>query len=114
MEVREQQLLIYETDDGKAPFEEWMGALRDSQARRRIFARLGRVRSGNFGDATPVGKGVLELRFHFGPGYRVYFGRDGESIVILLAGGDKSTQPKDIEDAKKYWEAYLERKNANT
>jgi len=114
MDVTEQQLLIYETDDGKSPFEEWIDQLRDSQARRRIFARLGRVRAGNFGDSTPVGDGVLELRFHFGPGYRVYFGRDGGRIVVLLVGGDKSTQARDIEEAKKYWNAYLEKKDANT
>jgi putative addiction module killer protein len=114
MEVKEQHLLIYETDDGKSPFEEWIDKLRDSQARRRIFARLGRVRAGNFGDSSPVGEGVLELRFHFGPGYRVYFGRDGGRIVVLLAGGDKSTQATDIEEAKKHWRSYLEKKNANS
>lgn len=73
-------------------------------------AIIARVRSGNFGDSKSVGFGVIELRIPYGPGYRVYFGRDGASLVVLLCGGDKSTQSKDIENAKKYWSDYQERK----
>jgi len=77
-------------------FDEWLEALRDKQAARRIQARIDRAEEGNFGDCKSVGEGVSEMRIHFGPGYRVYFVQRGLEIVILLAGGDKSTQDKDI------------------
>ncbi|MCB0334347.1 MAG: type II toxin-antitoxin system RelE/ParE family toxin, partial [Bdellovibrionales bacterium] len=67
MEVTDQKVLIYESSSGKRPFDEWMSSLRDVRAKRRILARIARVRSGNFGDSSPVGEGVIELRFHFGP-----------------------------------------------
>jgi putative addiction module killer protein len=67
------------------------------------MVRINRLRLGNFGDCKPVGDGVFELRMMFGPGYRVYFARQGESVVLLLCGGDKGTQDADIERAKKYW-----------
>lgn len=73
--------------------------LRDKQAARRIQARIGRAEEGNFGDSKPVGEGVSEMRIHYGPGFRVYFMQRGLEIVILLAGGDKSTQAKDIQSA---------------
>ncbi len=76
----------------------------------RIDARLARVQLGNFGDTKGVGEGVLELRIDYGPGYRVYLGRDGSAVVILLLGGDKRTQSKDIDTAKKYWADYKARK----
>jgi putative addiction module killer protein len=77
-------------------FDEWLEALRDKQAARRIQARIDRAEEGNFGDCKSVGEGVSEMRIHFGPGYRVYFVQRGLEIVILLAAGDKSTQDKDI------------------
>ena len=80
-------------------FDEWFDALRDKQAARRIQARIDRAEDGNFGDCEPVGEGVSEMRIHFGPGYRVYFAQRGMEVVILLAGGDKSTQSKDIKTA---------------
>lgn len=84
-----------------AVFDEWFAALRDRQGRLRIQARIDRAQCGNLGDCEPVGEGVSEMRVHIGPGYRVYFVERGPEIVILLAGGDKSTQAKDIKTALK-------------
>ena len=80
-------------------FDAWFEALRDKQAARRIQARIDRVEEGNFGDCQPVGEGVSEMRIHYGPGYRVYLAQRRADIVILLAGGDKATQNKDIKTA---------------
>ena len=80
-------------------FARWHGAIRDVRMRARIADRIDRLAKGNPGDVAPVGEGVSELRLHFGPGYRVYFVQRGELIVILLCGGDKSTQRRDIETA---------------
>ena len=80
-------------------YAEWIDNLRDLQGRARILMRVERLAAGNPGDVKPVGGGVSELRIHFGPGYRVYFTQRGLDIVILLAGGDKSSQPKDIQTA---------------
>lgn len=80
-------------------FSEWFLALRDRLARARIQARIDRMELGNFGDAAPVGEGVSELRIHYGPGYRVYFMQKSRELVILLGGGDKSTQDRDIQTA---------------
>jgi putative addiction module killer protein len=92
-------------------FSRWLGALKDKRTVAIIRARLNRVRLGNFGDSKPVGGGVEELRIDFGPGYRVYFGRDGESVVILLCGGTKRTQSKDIATARALWKDYLDGKD---
>lgn len=81
-------------------FTDWIGGLRDLRAVARIDARIGRLRLGNFGDAKSVGGSVSELRIDYGPGYRVYFTRRGEAVVLLLCGGDKSSQAKDIRLAK--------------
>lgn len=81
-------------------FAEWLGKLRDREARARILVRVRRVSLGNIGDAKSVGGGVFELRLTYGPGYRVYFARKGDAVVILLCGGDKSTQARDIERAR--------------
>ena len=80
-------------------FDCWYAALRDKQAARRIQVRIDRTEDGNFGDCKPVGEGVSEMRIHFGPGYRIYFVLRGAEVVILLAGGDKSNQQKDIKTA---------------
>jgi putative addiction module killer protein len=80
-------------------YSSWFNSLRDIQARARIDARIRRAQLGNFGDVEPVGEGVSEMRIHHGAGYRVYFIQRGDEVVILLAGGDKSTQPKDIKTA---------------
>jgi len=82
-------------------YMKWYSRLKDRVAKMRIAVRIRRVQNGNVGDAKPVGDGVLELRFNFGPGYRVYYTERGGEIIILLAGGDKSTQQSDIETAKR-------------
>ena len=80
-------------------FVEWIDGMRDIRARARILARVERLIRGNPGDVQPIGEGVSELRIHFGPGYRVYYKQHGFELVILLAGGDKSSQSKDIKEA---------------
>ena len=80
-------------------FDTWLSGLNDARAKARIAARIRRAEEGNLGDCAPVGEGVSEMRIHYGPGYRVYFIQQGLEIVILLAGGDKSTQAKDIKAA---------------
>ncbi|RUX23783.1 type II toxin-antitoxin system RelE/ParE family toxin [Mesorhizobium sp. M7A.F.Ca.US.011.01.1.1] len=81
-------------------YSDWFQALRDMQARARILARLKNVSLGTMGDVGPVGEGVSELRIHYGPGYRVYFVKRGSTVIILLGGGDKSSQKEDIAKAK--------------
>ncbi len=100
------ELQIYQTESGREPFNEWFNAIRDTQTQDRIQARLARLEDGNMGDCRSVGEGVSELRLHFGKGYRIYFGQIGNTIVILLCGGDKSSQKRDIEQAKTYWLEY--------
>ncbi len=107
MEVISKNLVIYQTQEGDFPFEEWLNSLRDIQVRAIIRKRLNRVRLGNLGDSRSVGDGVFELKIDFGPGYRVYFGEQNKSIVVLLCGGDKSTQNKDIKLAQQFWLDYL-------
>jgi putative addiction module killer protein len=80
-------------------YAQWFAALRDRQARARIDVRIRRLSMGNPGDVKPIGKGVSELRIDYGPGYRVYFVQRGDTLIILLAGGDKSTQDQDIKVA---------------
>ncbi|HEY0281170.1 MAG TPA: type II toxin-antitoxin system RelE/ParE family toxin [Rhizomicrobium sp.] len=82
-------------------FDAWLRAIADLKAKARVLARLRSATLGNFGDCEPVGEGVSEMRIHAGPGYRVYFMRTGTTIYVLLVGGDKSTQKRDIARAKK-------------
>ena len=82
-------------------FRNWWMRLKDERARGLIFSRLNRLAYGHAGDVAPVGEGIGELRIHFGPGYRVYFRKRGKTVIILLCGGDKSSQAKDIKMAKK-------------
>ena len=103
MEIR-----TYQLNDGRVPFALWMKNLRDKRAKAKILVRLDRISLGNLGDTKSVGEGVSELKINEGKGYRVYFGREGDDIVLLLCGGDKSTQHKDIKLAKQYWRNYRE------
>ncbi|MEP7353385.1 MAG: type II toxin-antitoxin system RelE/ParE family toxin [Acidobacteriota bacterium] len=112
MTPRTRTLRIYETSGGSCPFILWIEGLKNLQTRAVVFARLERVKLGLLGDCKAVGDGVQELRIDVGPGYRVYFGQDGATTVILLTGGDKATQKKDVATAKMYWQEYRSRKNA--
>lgn len=97
MEIR-----IYTDAAGRAPFEEWLIALKDVQGRARIRARIARLQAGNFGDCKPLRDGVQELRIDHGPGYRVYLSRQGPVLVLLLCGSDKSDQDRTIKQALFY------------
>jgi putative addiction module killer protein len=99
------QLVFYQTEQGDEPFNEWLDSL-DNSVRARVLLRLDRVRLGNYGDYKSVGEGVCELRFVFGAGYRAYFAEVGNTIVLLLTGGDKGSQRKDITKAQSYWKEY--------
>ena len=111
MEAQPREIQNYLTAEGRSPFEEWLDVLRDTRAIDKIEKRLKRVASGNLGDYAGVGEGVYELRIDYGPGYRVYFGQIGSIIVLLLCGGDKSTQKQDILRAKEYWRDYERSEN---
>lgn len=108
METIERIIKEYISKDGKNHFREWNNSLKDKKAKVKIDIRIARLRLGNFGDTKSVGDGVYELRIHFGPGYRIYYGLDGDRIVLLLCGGDKKTQKKDIKKASAFWEEYKE------
>ncbi len=103
------ELRIYETTDGRRPFDEWLDGLKDKAILARIVARLNRVALGNLGDVKSVGAGVSELRLAFGKGYRVYFAQEKDRIILLLSGGDKGSQERDIREAKVYLQDYRRR-----
>ena len=102
-------VIVYHTRDDKEPFTEWLYSLKDKIIRARIEARIARVEQGNFGDHKRF-HGIIELRCDFGKGYRVYCVDDGNTLVLLLTGGDKSSQEKDIRKALEYAEDYHEQK----
>lgn len=100
------QIREYITEQGRNPFQRWLKRLAKQQA-ARIGQVLVRVSNGQLRDTKHVGDGVYELRLHIGPGYRIYFGRDGKDLIILLIGGDKSSQQRDIDRAQRFWRAHL-------
>jgi putative addiction module killer protein len=97
----------YVTREGKRPFGLWVAML-DGVVKARIEARLVRFKSGNLGDHKPLLDGLWEARLVFGPGYRIYFGKDGEALIVLLGGGSKATQRQDIRRARQLWRNYLD------
>lgn len=103
------RLEYYADDKGQKPFRDWLYGLRDRAAFARITARLDRVELGKFGFCKGLGNGVFELKIDYGPGYRVYYAISGKTVVLLLIGGDKSTQAKDVETAKSYWASHREK-----
>ena len=103
------ELRRYRTTDGKVPVSEWLNKL-DTKTGGRIRAYIERIKTGNFGHTRSVGEGVSELKINFGPGYRIYYLHDGASVVVLLCGGDKSSQQKDIRLAQHYATDYWRHK----
>ncbi len=103
---------IYETEDGKVPFSEWLTSLKDIQASARILLRLDRAKQGNLGDHKLISDGMFEFRIDAGAGYRVYFGRVSKQMIVILWGGDKGSQQRDIEKAQQYWMDYRSRDDA--
>ena len=103
------QILEYLDAAGDSPYRHWFESL-DAQAAAKVTVALTRIELGNLSNVKGVGAGVLEFRLDFGPGYRIYFGKDGDRLVILLAGGTKSRQQKDIAAAQKRWADYKKRK----
>jgi putative addiction module killer protein len=99
------EILEYVRLDGHCPFAEWFERL-DDRAAAKVASALERMRAGNFGDHKSVGGGVMERRIDYGPGYRVYFGRDGTRLVVLVGGGTKSRQNSDIKHAQETWAEY--------
>lgn len=103
------EIVQYETEAGDCQFSVWFEDL-DARAAAKVRTAIARIETGNFGDVKPVGEGVSERRIDFGPGYRVYFAQDGEKVVILLVGGTKKRQQRDIDQAKAHWRDYKHRK----
>ena len=103
------QIAAYIGTQGRCPFKDWLRGLKDAKAKAALLGRLHRLRNGNFGDCKRFGANT-ELRIDLGPGYRVYLGQDGPVLVVLLAGGDKSTQTKDFIKAREAWDDYQKRK----
>ena len=103
-------LEIYQDTKGKEPTIEWLESIKDIETKARIKNRLRRIELGNFGDYKSISKGLFEIRMQFGSGYRVYFGEVGNKIILLLCGGDKSSQNRDIKKAKEYWQDYKKNK----
>ena len=103
------KLVEYLDEKGRSPFGDWFDRL-NAPAAAKIAVALVRMEQGNFANAKSVGAGVEEFRVHFGPGYRLYFGREGDELVILLAGGSKSRQQRDIAAARERWQDYKDRR----
>lgn len=99
---------IYRDENGNEPFEQWLSSIRDTRTSARIDNRLKRVRLGLLGDQRSIGEGMFEFRLDFGPGYRIYFRRIGREEILLLTGGDKNSQRRDIASAKRYWQYFRE------
>src|SRR5690349_13560589 len=104
--MEEIDIEVYETSAGKRPFEIWLKEIKEPLTRASILTRLNRLKLGNFGDCKALQEGVCELRIHFGPGIRIYYGKIGRKVILLLCGGDKGSQDRDIAKAKEYLKDY--------
>lgn len=107
--MEEIDIRIYATASGKRPFEVWIKGLKELHTRAKILTRLDRLKLGNFGDCKTLQAGVCELRIHYGPGIRIYYGKIGNKVILLLCGDNKSSQNSDIEKAKEYLKDYQSR-----
>lgn len=105
------EIEIYETRVGKSPFLDWVEELKETRTRAKIFTRLDRLKLGNFGDCKSIGGGISELRIHYGPGIRIYYSKVGTKIILLLCGGEKGSQKKDIKNAQVFLEDYKARED---
>lgn len=105
-------IILYTTSTGKQPFVDWKKKL-DTKTSAVVSARIARIRDGNFGDCKPIkgGDGVYEFRIDYGAGYRIYYAKSGTTIIVLLVGGDKGSQDRDIAKAKRYWLDFKEQKH---
>ena len=108
MEIEPREVLYYKKEEGVVPFLKWLYSIEDRVTKAKIRIRIDRVAAGDLGDYRSVGDGVNELRLNYGPGHRIYFGFDGQKIIVILCGGDKGSQNKDIRLAKEYWKNYKE------
>lgn len=109
--LSQKTVVLYANKSGREPFSEWFTSLKDKTVRARIQNRISRLELGLLGDCEPISEGIFELRFFFGPGFRVYFADFDNTTLLLLGGGDKKTQSKDIEKAKKHWKEFQEKNN---
>lgn len=98
------EVRFYVDKTGGSPYESWLESLKDLRGKAAIDVRINRLRLGNFGDCKFVGKGIYEFRIRYGPGYRIYFGKIGNRIIVILSGGNKSSQSRDIKKAQAIWE----------
>ena len=103
------EIEIYKTFSGKCPFDAWFESIREIHTRAKILTKLDRLKLGNFGDCKIIGNGLSELRIHYGPGIRIYYSKIGSKIILLLCGGNKGSQVKDIQKAKDYLIDYKSR-----
>ena len=108
--VQEIRIELYRDSKGRSPILEWLSSIKSHEFLDRIDARLNLIRLGNLGDHKFLEGGICELRLYFGPGYRIYFAREGRTIIILLNGGGKGSQKRDIQKARAYYKDYLERR----
>ena len=107
LKIGNYEVFVFRDRSGESPYLEWLDTL-DWKTQERILNRVARAKHGQFGDIKTLGGALYEMRLFFGPGYRVYFGEFKGRVILLLNGGDKSTQRKDIKKAKEFWETYLE------
>ncbi len=105
----EYEIRIYSNEEGKEPFRDWLDSLKDVDTQALIFQRLQRIKLGNFGDCKSISEGLWEFRIHHKAGIRIYYARVGQRLVLIIGGGDKRSQERDITKAKKYLEDYRRR-----
>ncbi len=105
----EYEITIYATENGSEPFREWLDSLKDFDTQALVFQRLQRIKLGNFGDCKPIDEGLWEFRIHHKSGIRIYYARVGQRLILIIGGGDKRSQQRDITKATKYLEDYRRR-----